>query len=256
MAVPKTENKIFTGIGLDFETGDLDCVEGAITQLSMQGIRLDNLEIINRFNKYIAPYNKQAMGGQVKRKVLKNKHEMTHQGESMLYKLEALTYSGIRMEQLIKQGVDIHEIGKDVIAFAKATTLSNGKNTKPVVIGQNITFDIGFLQQLMNYTGLVKEFEKVFAGKKDFYGNFQPHYIDTIDLARLIFANDPTMTSYKLEIIAERLGLELDDAHDADADVTATLNILRVGTNRLRNGESNVGEIIQQREKTRSHFKI
>ena len=102
----------------------------------------------------------------------------------------------------------------------------------------------------------MKEFEKVFAGKKDFYGNFQPHYIDTIDLARLIFANDPTMTSYKLEIIAERLGLELDDAHDADADVTATLNILRVGTNRLRNGESNVGEIIQQREKTRSHFKI
>jgi len=256
MAAPKTEQRIYTGIGLDFETGDLDCVEGAITQLSMQGIRLDNLEIINRFNKYIAPYNKQAMGGQVKRKVLKHKHEIDQPKESMVYKPEALTYSGITMDQLNKQGVDILQVGKDVIEFAKATTLSNGRNAKPVLIGQNITFDIGFLQQLMNYTGLVKDFEKVFAGMKDFYGNFQPHYIDTIDLARLIFANDPTMTSYKLEIIAERLGLELDDAHDADADVTATLNIFSVSANRLRNGESNAGGTIQQRAKTRPYFKI
>ena len=29
------------------------------------------------------------------------------------------------------------------------------------------------------------------------------------------------MSSYKLEIMAEKFGIELDDAHDADADVTA-----------------------------------
>ena len=32
----------------------------------------------------------------------------------------------------------------------------------------------------MNYAGLVAEFEKTFAGTKDYYGNFQPHYIDTL----------------------------------------------------------------------------
>lgn len=255
MAAPKTEPKIFTGIGLDFETGDLDCLEGAITQLSMQGIRLDNLELISSYNKYITPYNKQNIGSP-KRKVLRSKHEQNQPTEQMVYKAEALKYSGITMDKLIKQGVDIMEVGNDVISFAKDCTLSNGKNTKPVLIGQNITFDVGFLQQLMNYTGLVKEFEKVFAGKKDFYGNFQPHYIDTIDLARFIFANDPTVTSYKLEMIAELLGLELDDAHDADADVTATLNIMRISVNRLRIGDTQEGNIIHKREKTRSYFKI
>ncbi|WP_255491146.1 exonuclease domain-containing protein, partial [Dysgonomonas sp. 520] len=97
---------------------------------------------------------------------------------------------------------------------------------------------------------------KVFAGKIDFYGNFQPHYIDTIDLARLTLANDPTVNSYKLELIAERLNLELDDAHDADADVTATLNIVRVCSGRMRNCEGGGDNGIMKREKTRNHFKI
>ena len=49
-----------------------------------------------------------------------------------------------------------------------------------MLVGQNIAFDIGFLQQLMNYAGLAAEFEKTFSGTKDYYGNFQPHYIDTL----------------------------------------------------------------------------
>lgn len=254
MAALKTEHKIFTGIGLDFETGDLDCNEGAITQLSMQGIRFDNMQLIDSYNRYIYPYNKQESG--TKRKVLKSKHEINQPSVQMVYKEEALTYSGITMDKLLKDGVNLQEVGKDVIEFAKICTLSNGKNTKPVLIGQNITFDVGFLQQLMNYTGMIKEFEKVFAGKKDYYGNFQPHYIDTIDIGRLFFAHDPSVTSYKLEIIAEKLGMELDDAHDADADVTAALNIFRVGVSRLRNGEVQTSSVIHQKEKTRSYFKI
>ena len=71
----------------------------------------------------------------------------------------------------------------------------------------------------------------------------------------LAFAADPEVTSYKLELIASRLGVELNDAHDAAADVTATLDILGIYTSRLRHVER--GAItIQTKEKTRKHFKI
>lgn len=258
MAAPKAEPRIYTGIVLDFETSGLDCTKNACTQLAMQGVRFDTWEVIDRYVKYFAPYNKQEVGGAAKRKVLKNKHELEQEaaGVPMVYKEAALTYSAITMDTLRSQGVDLKSIAKDVIEFGKRCTLSKGKQTKPVLIGQNITFDIGFLQQLINYAGLTKEFEKVFAGTIDFYGNFQPKYLDTIDLGRLTFASDPTMISYKLELIAERLGIELDDAHDADADVTATLNIAVVCSNRLRNNTSCSDTALQKKEKTRVHFKI
>lgn len=257
MTIQKTEERIYTAIGLDFETGGLDATKNACTQIALQTIRLDTFEIIDSYVKYITPYNKQDIGSP-KRKVLRSRHEMVAdmQGEQMEYEQAALDYSGITMEMLIKMGVDIKEVAKDIIEFAKRASLSKGAQFKPILIGQNIVFDIAFLQQLMNYAGLVKEFEKVFSGKKDFYGNFQPHYIDTIDLARLTFANDPTISSYKLELIAERLGLELDDAHDADADVGATLDIVHVLSDRLRNNDTSLGGQMNKREKTRSYFKI
>ena len=126
---------------------------------------------------------------------------------------------------------------------------------KPVLVGQNIAFDIGFLQQLMNYAGLAAEFEKTFSGTRDYYGNFQPHYIDTLAVGRLAFAADPEVTSYKLELVASKLGVELDDAHDAAADVTATLDILGVYTSRLRQTEG-AAIATQKKEKTRKYFKI
>ena len=142
-----------------------------------------------------------------------------------------------------KASVGLQEVGANHpfygldIAFAKRATLSKGNQCKPVLVGQNIAFDIGFLQQLVNYAGLAAEFEKTFSGSRDYYGNFQPHYIDTLALGRLAFAADPEVTSYKLELVASRLGVELDDAHDAAADVTATLDILGVYTSRLRQTE-------------------
>ena len=174
----------------------------------------------------------------------------------MKYEQTALEYSGITMDLLRSQGADIRKIAEEVIAFAARNTLCGGKQCRPVLIGQNIAFDVGFLQQRMNYAGLMAEFEKTFAGTKDYYGNFQPHYIDTLHIGRLAFAADAEVSSYKLELIAARLGVELDDAHDAAADVTATLDILGVYTSRLRNTEGTAGDMIQKKEKTRKYFKI
>ena len=241
MAAPAVENRIYTAIGLDFETGGLDPVRCACTQIALEAIRLDTLEVFERYAAYIAQYCKQELGA-ARRKVLRSKHELAQPTERMDYEPRALEYSGITMERLEAQGVDLKEVAGAVLRFAERATLSKGTQCKPVLIGQNITFDIGFLTQLMSYAGLTKEYEKTFAGKTDFYGNFQPLYLDTILLARLALAADTGVTSYKLELVAERLGIELDDAHDAGADVAATLEIVRVCAARMRNSEGAVTE--------------
>lgn len=252
---PKTEPKVYVGIGIDFETGGLDPQTCACTQIAVQAVRFDTWQVIDQYQAYIYPYNKQSAGLPTK-KVVRTRSEIAREdNKPMNYEDKALEYSAITMQMLLQQGVDINKVAADIIAFAKRNTISTGKQCKPILIGQNIPFDIGFLQQLMNYAGLMEEFEKTFAGTKDYYGNFQPHYIDTIHIGRLAFAADKEVTSYKLEIIASQLGVELDDAHDAAADVTTTLDVLGVYTSRLRNNE---GAAIptQERDKTRKHFKI
>ena len=250
------EQKIYVGIGLDFETGGLDCRECACTQIALQAVRFDTWQVFDRYQAYIAPYGKQD-AGLPRRKVLRTRHEQAKEPEyvPMKYEQTALDYSAITMEMLRTQGVDMKKVAGEVIAFAKRSTLSKGYQCKPVLVGQNIAFDIGFLQQLMNYAGLAAEFEKTFSGTKDYYGNFQPHYIDTLVMGRLAFAADPEVTSYKLELVASKLGVELDDAHDAAADVTATLDILGVYTSRLRQTEG-AAIATQKKEKTRKYFKI
>ena len=237
---PQTEQKIYVGIGLDFETGGLDCRECACTQIALQAVRFDTWQVFDRYQAYIAPYGKQD-AGLPRRKVLRTRHEQAKGQEyvPMKYEQAALDYSAITMEMLRTQGMDMKKVAGEVIAFAKRATLSKGNQCKPVLVGQNIAFDIGFLQQLVNYAGLAAEFEKTFSGSRDYYGNFQPHYIDT----------------YKLELVASRLGVELDDAHDAAADVTATLDILGVYTSRLRQTEG-TATAMQKKEKTRKYFKI
>ncbi len=257
MAAPKNESKIYVGVALDFETGGLDCTQHACTQIAMQAVRFDTWEVFNQYVCYILPYKKQNLGGPPKRKILRSKYELAQSDNAPLmgYEDVALTYSGITMEMLYKMGVDYKKVASDILEFGKQATLSKGMQTKPLLLGQNVQFDVGFLQQLMNYANLTKEFEKIYAGHKDFYGNFQPHYIDTIDLARFTFAHDPAVTSYKLELIAEHLGVELDDAHDAAADVTATISVASVCSGKLRNNEGGTVTMIKK-EKSRSHFKI
>ncbi len=252
---PKTEQKIFTGICLDFETGGLECQDCACTQIALQAVRFDTWQILESYQAYIYPYNKQSSGLPT-RKVLRTRQEQAkEEAIPMKYEKTALDYSAITMDMLRQQGMDFRKVAENIIEFAKRHTLSKGRQCKPVLIGQNIPFDVGFLQQLMNYAGLAHEFEKCFAGTTDYYGNFQPHYIDTISLGKLAFAANADVTSYKLEIIATRLGVELDDAHDAAADVTATLDVLGIYTSRLRNAQGGVLST-GEREKTRKHFNI
>lgn len=256
MAAPAITPRIFVGIVLDFETGGLDCTTCACTQIALQAVRLDTWQVMDRYARYIAPYDREALGGGPRRKVLRTRREQTLalEAEPMCYEPAALDITGISMEQLRREGADLKTVAAEVLAFAVRNTLTKGPQYKPVLIGQNIPFDIGFLQQMMAYAHLTKEFAQAFAGTVDFYGNFQPRYIDTLDLGHMAFAHDPSVGSYKLELLAERLGVELADAHDAAADVTATRDIAALYAARLRSADGIA--TADRQEKTRQHFKI
>lgn len=257
MAAPTNERPIIVAFTLDFETGGLDCQKHAITQIALHAVRIDTGEILDRYVQYVLPYAKQESKGKPKRKVLKSKLDQS-ETEMMEYTEKALTYSAITMDMINQLGVPLERVCADVIDFIKRNTLTTKANLKPFFIGQNIGFDLSMLQQIMEFTGNMKEFVKLVRGVYDFYGNFQPLYLDTIILGQMALCHEADMTSYKLELLAERMGVELDDAHDADADVTATTNIAMECARRMRvsiNSDTS-GMVVAKKEKSRTHFKI
>lgn len=259
MAQPNDEKPVIVAFTLDFETGGLKCQTSACTQIAIHATRIDTFERLGTYVSYISPYNKKdSVNGAKKRKVLKSKYDES--GEtSMDYEQKALEYSAITMDMLEMQGKPIEVVAQEVVQFIKDYTPTTPKNMKPFLIGQNIGFDEGFFCQLLEYGGMMQEAKKYLRGSEDFYGNWHPLCLDTIVLGQLALCTNPTVNSYKLEIMCDNLGVELVDAHDADSDVAATTNVVSVLTKRMRSigGEYNEEELgVSKTEKTRKHFKI
>lgn len=259
MAAPKDTASTLVAFTLDFETGGLNCQTSACTQIAIHATRLDTFARLGSYVRYIYPYSKQEVKGVgVKRKVLKNKFDVDDE-VPMEYAEKALTYSAISMDMLYNSGIDIKTVAAEVTAFiANHTPEKCQKNLKPFLIGQNIDFDKGFFLQMMEYGGTVKEVSKFLRGTTDLYGHWEPLTLDTILLGQLALCHLPHINSYKLEVMCEQLEVELDDAHDADADVSATTNVVGVLTNRLRNanGDQSGGVTMNKTEKSRNHFRI
>lgn len=261
MAAPVEKGNIVVAIIYDFETGGLDCNRSAATQISLHAVRLDTFEVMEKYSAYIYPYNKKVDVGKPKKKVLKNKYDAEEDGDLMEYSQTALDVSGITMDLLYQMGKPLLDVCNEICDFIERNTFPVVASNKPFMVGQNPLFDNGFMQQIMLYTGMWARFIKLVRGAKDFWGNFQPAQLDTIILSQLTFDNDKSITTWKLEAMAERLGIDLDDAHDADADVTATREIVRVLTARMREQSAGGGNAVgslaaEKKEKLRDHFKI
>lgn len=259
MAAPSQDTPVLVAFTLDFETGGLKCQSSACTQIAIHATRLDTFEKINSYVSYIAPYSrKEVAGATKKRKTLKSKYE-EEKTPLMDYESKALEYSAITMDMLESYGKPIEVVAREILQFIIDNTPKCGRNMKPFLIGQNIGFDEGFFCQMMEYAGIMNEVKKVLRGHEDFYGNWHPLCLDTIILGQLALCHQPNINSYKLEIMCDNLGVELDDAHDADADVTATTNVVAVLTQRMRSigGEYEGDDLtISKTEKSRKHFKI
>lgn len=260
MAAPVEKSNVVTAIVYDFETGGLDCTQCAATQISLHAVRLDTFEVMAKYSAYIYPYNKKSDFGKPKKKTLRTKYEKEEEEELMNYEKKALEVSGITMNMLYSMGKPLEDVCIEICDFIRNNTFHVVAGNKPFMIGQNPLFDKGFMQQIMLYTNQWGEFCKLVRGSKDFWGNFQPAQLDTIILFQLTFDNDKSVSTWKLEAMAERLGIDLDDAHDADADVTATRESVRVLTSRMREQSGDgkaVGSLAtEKREKLRDHFKI
>ena len=205
MAAPKEKSQVITAFVMDFETGGLDCKKCAATQISVHAIRLDNFEVMGTFTKYIYPYQSKPDIGKPKRKVLRNKYDEEEEQPTLEYGKVALEYSAITMDMLYDKGEELEAVCNDLIDFFKQYTLTTSRKLKPIFVGQNILFDLGFLQQIMTYCGLWKEVAKIFRGSEDFFGNFH-------DLIRLHTACE-TLPRIKrkwqmFKRIGERLGTE------------------------------------------------
>lgn len=259
MASPQEDKTVLIAFTLDFETGGLKCQTSAVTQIAIHATRLDTFEKIGSYVSYVLPYNQKDVGGGAKkRKVLKSKYE--DDAVSMDYEAKALEYSAITMDMLENYGKPIEVVAQEVLQFIiDSCPAKTPKNMKPFIVGQNIGFDEGFFTQMMEYSGLISECKKHLRGHEDFYGNWHPLCLDTIILGQLALCHNPNVNSYKLEIMCENLDIELDDAHDADADVSATTNVMATLTQRMRSiGGEYEGDAlaISKAEKSRKHFKI
>lgn len=252
----------FVGITIDFETGGLPSAklpfrDIAITQISLNAFRLKDMEMVDRMVMYVYPYHRQPQ------KKLKKKDEEIKE-ELMEYSQAALDFTGITMSMLKEHGEDITIVGQKALSFiernviARTKTGAPVKQFKPIFLGQNFPFDAQFWAQLMERSGLEKEASKLLSGTEDYWGNFQPTYIDTLQLSRLALCDDENFTAYSLGMVADRLGLPLFDAHDAQADTDATFNVLAYFVSKLRGaGGSALNDAsFFEQEKERLHFKI
>lgn len=218
-------------------------------------VRFDTWQVFDRYQAYIAPYGKQD-AGLPRRKVLRTRHEQAKGQEyvPMKYRTGGIGlfrhYHGVLRTQ-----VGHEEGGRRSHRLAKRATLSKGNQCKPVLVGQNIAFDIGFLQQLVNYAGLAAEFEKTFSGSRDYYGNFQPHYIDTLALGRLAFAADPGGHLVQTGTGSLKVGRGTGRCPRCGCRRDGHALTSGVYTSRLRQTEG-TATAMQKKEKTRKYFKI
>ena len=94
-----------------------------------------------------------------------------------------------------------------------------------IIVAHNASFDVGFLKHNAKLLGY----------------EFNNTYIDTLPLAKDLF---PDLKKYKLGKIADSLGIEVDVAHRALADVDTTVKVFNVMLEKLKDkGINTVDEI-------------
>jgi DNA polymerase III alpha subunit (gram-positive type) len=195
---------------LDFETGGLKATKNPITQVAVQSFRIDTLEEISRYTDYCQKYD-----------------------DKLIYEQGALDYTHITMHD-IDNGVPVKQLVKNLCEEFEKANIANNFRKKPILLGHNIAFDISFLRQIFNHCKV--DLGKYLHCQDDEQGNSYPIFFDTMLMSQLKWADDPTMTSFKLEVCCEKAGIALYDAHDAQNDVSATKALFIYLTNHLRTG--------------------
>jgi DNA polymerase III epsilon subunit-like protein len=204
-------------ICIDVETGGLHPSKNPVTQIAYQAFELDTYKPLLEFSSYIKPYD-----------------------TGLVYEPKAMDYTGITAQHLAS-GLDLKSVVKQMWEDFSRVTSSHTK--KPILLGHNVGFDIGFIKQVFNYCKV--DIAKVLDCNHDI-----PKSIDTLSLAKQKWAKDEKVTTYNLTACCQRAGIELIDAHDALNDVKGTKELFFYFTNGLRSGDT------QNTEETTKHTRI
>jgi len=211
-------HKRSTCIVIDFETGGLYFDKNPITEIGSLAIDLFDFKKIGEYTSLVKPYD-----------------------DKLIYNKDAAEATGITKEKCEKEGKECKIVWKEFLDFVYTSQTSKGAKWKPIIVGHNIGFDLGFLftQAELHKTDLSKYFD----GFKTPKGEFIPFVFDTQRLSYLSLGNNKDLINNKLGTVAAAFGVELFDAHRAMADVHATADIFIEHGLRTRNsGKSTVGE--------------
>lgn len=202
-------------IVFDVETGGFDYNLHPITQIALMTIDASTLKEIDRYETFVKPY------------------------DDLIITKDALRVTGLKISD-INSGIEKRELVKNLTAYFKKSMPNNRSENRPVMIGHNVQFDLGFLFNIFE------------SCKSDVYSHISDTSICTMALSKQAF---PNASSLKLEKVCEEAGLVLKDAHKAMNDVIATAELFRFHTNRLRNSSKNISTS-KTEEKSKSRLKF
>lgn len=204
-------NNVNHFICLDFETGGLSPKKNPITQIALKGFSAHDFSEICEYTCYVKPYDNLAL-------------------EEAALKATGIMYLDIM------NGVDISECMKNFVTEVEKVKQMSSRTHKPILIGHNIGFDIGFLLYAAEKTKT--DLSKYLDGKIDHKGNFYPSYMDTLLMCRTLWANDTTISKFNLTSCCRKAQLEEFDAHSAMNDVIATKELFLYLLKRMRSFNS------------------
>lgn len=227
MAKAKSNDHKFTSyVIMDFETGGLEMDKCGLTEVAAIAVRGDTLEKIGEYESLIAPHN-----------VFRNGNWIAAE-----YTQGAENVTGLTKQKLISEGQHIETVVEQLLELlTKANVVNSKTGYKPVLVAHNAQFEVKCLQNLA--AGRF-DLSKYFHGDKDFFGNFAPHYIDTLDLAKKLWAGNIKQTAYKLGDVLERAGIPIYDGHRAMNDVRPSSQFFEWVLKMLR--AADVGDVLNQ----------
>lgn len=211
---------------MDVETGGLSNVKNPITQIGMLALNGETYKEIAKYDVFVKPYA----------------------GLEILDK--ALESSRVSMAD-VKRGIDIREAVKELDGILAKLNIKNRKshNNKPILIGHNIAFDIGFLSKAFSLF------------QKDFMDRFYPIPFDTLMLMKRAEAGSKLDAGirYNLTACCERCEIKLLNAHGAMDDVYATAELFKALNNNLSKSSTGMhvtGFKEEKKEKGRKYFEF
>jgi DNA polymerase III alpha subunit (gram-positive type) len=257
-------------IVFDFETGGFDSNKHPAAELAMIAIRGDNFEEIGRIDNIISPYDKKAQSVEydmdsfliqdIDKKAPKEEQDLIKETDALIessfdyvYTKGAQGVHGLTQSDFQLSGIMVTSLVDKIIELSEKCKVSNF--TKAVLVGHNPDFDRNFIQQIFDITKKLPILPKIFAGKEDHFGNFQPHMIDTIDLSKLMWhKNDEEIANYQLSTCAQKAKLDLVGSHRAINDVITTKELFLFFKKKLRANEATSDLIEESRD--RDNFKF